>query len=97
MSGRHPAADTAPAPAASCPRCVDPLAVTLHDPPCRRVNHEVLIFRCPECGTLILDDIVGFKGHGTVFRASEAEIAAYLAAPPGRPWPIVRPALDLDS
>ncbi len=75
-----------------CGRCADPLAITLTEPPYRRINHEVSVFRCPACGTLILDDFVGFKGHGTIFRATEAEIAAYIRQPPsGRPWPIVLP------
>lgn len=89
--------ERAKAPSATCERCLDPLAVTLHEPPYRRINHEVFIFRCPACATLILDDIVGFKGHGTVFRATEAEISAYIQAPPGRPWPIAPPPGEADS
>ena len=81
----------------TCARCLDPLAVTLHEPPYRRINHEVFIFRCPECAVLILDDIVGFKGHGTVFRASEGEISAYIKAPPGRPWPIALPPANQEA
>ena len=91
MNDRSNPLNAAIARAPGCERCSDPLAVTLHEPPYRRINHEVLIFRCPACSVLILDDIVGFKGHGTVFRASEADIAAYIKAPSGRPWPIALP------
>ena len=89
MSESPPPPDPAASPAASCNRCVDPVAITHHEAPCRRITPEVFVFRCPACGGLVLDDIVGFKGHGTVFRASEADIEAYIKAPPGRPWPVI--------
>lgn len=74
-----------------CATCRDPLAVTRQQPVFQRVSAEVLLYRCPDCGNWILDDIVGFKGHGSVLRGTRAEVEAYLRNPDGRPWPILAP------
>jgi hypothetical protein len=51
----------------------------------------VALFRCPACGTLILDDITGWKGSGIVFRATEADVEAYLV---DRGLPVPKPLLE---
>lgn len=59
-----------------CGQCADPVALTTAA--LRRVNERIAVFQCPGCGCLILDDVVGFKGAGTCFRATEKMIERYI-------------------
>ncbi len=61
-----------------CDNCADPVMVTLREKEIKRLTSRVSIFRCPKCGCLILDDIMGWKGSGTVFRAIQEMIDDYM-------------------
>lgn len=75
-----------------CPACADPVAVVLRpEHQVRPLGGTVALFRCPACGTLILDDITGWKGSGIVFRATEADVEAYLV---DRGLPVPKPLLE---
>ena len=67
-----------------CDYCADPLQVVLHEKPQERLTVSVALFRCPRCGTIILDDMYGWKGSGVVFHATPEEIEEYLKKVPGR-------------
>jgi hypothetical protein len=77
---------------AGCELCADPVQVSLEPgTEVRRVDAMIAILRCPRCGCLVLDDILGWKGSGVVFRATEESIARYVrerydtgSAPPDR-------------
>lgn len=61
-----------------CSVCSDPLNVSLKpELEIRRLSGTIAVFKCPQCGVLILDDIAGWKGSGVVFRATMAMIADY--------------------
>lgn len=62
-----------------CDNCADPVTVTFSEKAVQRANERIAIFKCPKCGCLILDDIIGFKGSGTVFRATQQMIDRYVA------------------
>lgn len=61
-----------------CSFCGDPLNVSLKpELEIRRLNGAISVFKCPQCGVLVLDDIMGWKGSGVVFRATMVMIADY--------------------
>jgi hypothetical protein len=61
-----------------CNHCADPITVVLREKAIQRLTDKIAVFRCPECGCLILDDMLGFKGSGTTFRATAEMIDAYV-------------------
>lgn len=61
-----------------CTLCRDAVKVALNMPPLVRVSAGIWILRCPQCRSLILDDINGWRGSGVVFRGSAEEILKYL-------------------
>jgi hypothetical protein len=57
----------------------------------RNLGGTVALFRCPGCGTAILDDVAGWKNSGLVFRATGADVEACLR---DRGLPVPRPLLE---
>ena len=61
-----------------CPGCADPLNVSLlRENEVLQLNNSIAVFRCPHCGCLILDDVLGWKGSGIVMRATKEMILRY--------------------
>jgi hypothetical protein len=71
-AGRKPNTPAdAPASAVNgCEVCADPVTVSLRETAIKRWTASIAVFRCPQCGCLILDDVYGWKGSGVVFRAT---------------------------
>ena len=61
-----------------CRRCRDPLSIVAPENKVCDKTSNIAIFRCPECNGLVLDDSIGWKGSGVVFRATEEQIERYL-------------------
>lgn len=72
-----------------CTMCADPVTVVLRGEPVERRTASIAIFRCPQCGCLILDDVYGWKGAGVVFRATQNMIEDYVKknGQPQGTWP----------
>ncbi len=61
-----------------CHDCEDPLNVSLRrENEVLQINNSIAVFRCPHCGCLILDDVLGWKGSGIVMRATKERILRY--------------------
>ncbi len=62
----------------ACHFCQNPLAMTKPEYQLCVETPAIVIFQCPQCGQLILDDIYGWKGSGFIAPVTEQEIAVYL-------------------
>lgn len=61
-----------------CHGCADPLNVSLsRESEVLQLNNSIAVFKCPHCGCLILDDVLGWKGSGIVMRATKEMILRY--------------------
>jgi hypothetical protein len=54
------------------------VTVSLRETAIKRWTASIAVFRCPQCGCLILDDVYGWKGSGVVFRATPEMIDDYV-------------------
>ena len=76
-------ADTKATP--DCEHCRDVVALALSSAPRIQVTSIISVVKCPGCGALVLDDYLGWKGSGVIFRRTVDEILDYISKADSRP------------